>query len=100
MNEKFHSNVKMCWNGNLLTLAHSNIDLSPQSRTNFNAVDSKLSVSVFNDAVAIVIIENKTQIFFILFGYLKKIVTFQWGKLIRHVIPSVVEDTWIFKHNV
>lgn len=58
--------------GKLLTLAHNNIDLSPQSRTNFSAVDSKLSVSVFSEAVAIVIIENKTQIFFILnylFGF-------------------------------
>lgn len=50
----------------LLTLAHNNIDLSPQSRTNFNAVDNKLSVSVLSEAVAIVIMENKTQIFFIL----------------------------------
>lgn len=62
------NSIRMCGklNGNLLTLAQSNIDLSPQSRTNFNAVDSKLSVSVFIDAVAIEMIENKTQIFFIL----------------------------------
>lgn len=72
-----HNREKCCWtrkrteetmdgSGFLLTLAHSNIDLSPQSRTNFSAVDSRLSVSVLSEAVAIVIIENKTQIFFIL----------------------------------
>lgn len=94
------------WFSILLTLAHNNIDLSPQSRTNFSADDNKLSVSVFNDAVAIVMIENKTQIFFILFIYfllsiLFKEIIFFFNFLISILNKNFLDSKFvIWKSNV